>query len=625
MTSKHRITVGEELRYDGDVQGLRGLSGTYARSPVAAQGGLLGWVFPENYGTITYGKGLTQAQATANAAAIQAAINAVNNGGGIAANTAGGGTVWIGGLIEVYTPSASAALTIYSGVHLRGVGPAGDVFSGTDSRLPYRGSVLRLWSGANQDLIQTANFAALTGTTSPSAFATPNRFGIYDLVLDGNKAGNASGNCLTIFGRSSWLQNLVVQNAAGEGIYSEYGTSAGYDNEAQWLNLRVQDNVGHGIDFNGPHDSVMANIFSARNGGSGIVVSTRSGSLLVTNMHNWGNGLYNFDVGASDISFLNCVCDSAGGIGKAGIRLLKGGVRWIGGSIYGTGMAGEVLVQLGDGSTATTIGGCDFDTRWWNIALGSVPLAYTTGVSLLANRWRGSIANNTNSRTAVGTAVAVVSGAQTFPLATLNVASTTGFPTSGSVYTPVGTFSYTGTTATSFTGVTGGSAGTLADGTVVRQGNLLSTTNETYDWRSEDGGTIGVFQDGAVSTSKRIENRITDFVGAVIIRNVATVTSTLAANGAVTIDAAACTSYVLTLQANCTGMTINNPTGNEEITITVIQDATGGRTYAYPANAKFAGGAAPADTTASKRTSVRFRYDAGSSAWWETARAVAVG
>lgn len=33
MTSKHRITVGEELRYDADVQGLRGLSGTYAQFP----------------------------------------------------------------------------------------------------------------------------------------------------------------------------------------------------------------------------------------------------------------------------------------------------------------------------------------------------------------------------------------------------------------------------------------------------------------------------------------------------------------------------------------------------------------------------------------------------------------
>jgi hypothetical protein len=39
MASKHKITVGEELRYDSDVQGLRNLSGTYGRLDLPG-----GWV-----------------------------------------------------------------------------------------------------------------------------------------------------------------------------------------------------------------------------------------------------------------------------------------------------------------------------------------------------------------------------------------------------------------------------------------------------------------------------------------------------------------------------------------------------------------------------------------------------
>jgi hypothetical protein len=53
-----------------------------------------------------------------------------------------------------------------------------------------------------------------------------------------------------------------------------------------------------------------------------------------------------------------------------------------------------------------------------------------------------------------------LTGGVTFPAATLNVVSTTGFPTSGSLKLADGNVvTYTGVTATSFTGCTGGTAG----------------------------------------------------------------------------------------------------------------------------------------------------------------------
>jgi hypothetical protein len=99
--------------------------------------------------------------------------------------------------------------------------------------------------------------------------------------------------------------------------------------------------------------------------------------------------------------------------------------------------------------------------------------------------------------------------------------------------------------------------------------------------------------------------------------------TTLASAGAVTIDASIATVTTVTLQANATSSTITNPFTGQIMRIQWKQDATGGRTYAWPANCKFAGGAAPADTTASKMTSVTFAYDGTN--WNETGRAVAVG
>ena len=66
-----------------------------------------------------------------------------------------------------------------------------------------------------------------------------------------------------------------------------------------------------------------------------------------------------------------------------------------------------------------------------------------------------------------------------------------------------------------------------------------------------------------------------------------------------------------------------HPAPGAEITVSWVQDATGGRTYVWPANCKFAGGAAPApSTTANYKDTVKFFYDGTN--WCETSRAVGV-
>lgn len=100
-------------------------------------------------------------------------------------------------------------------------------------------------------------------------------------------------------------------------------------------------------------------------------------------------------------------------------------------------------------------------------------------------------------------------------------------------------------------------------------------------------------------------------------------TQTLASAGAVTVDAGAANRHEVTLQANATSTTIASGAAGMSVTLMFIQDATGGRTYAWPASCRFAGGVAPSDTTANRRTSVTFVHDG--TAWNEISRAVAVG
>ena len=98
---------------------------------------------------------------------------------------------------------------------------------------------------------------------------------------------------------------------------------------------------------------------------------------------------------------------------------------------------------------------------------------------------------------------------------------------------------------------------------------------------------------------------------------------TLASNGAVTISASNGNVQAVTLAANASSSAITGAVTGREITIQWIQDGTGSRTYVWPPNCKFAGGAAPsASTTAGWTDSVTFIFNGTN--WLEKARATAI-
>ncbi len=397
------------------------------------------------------------------------AINAA-----ITAATPGGGTVFF----PAGTYLCGSTITLPGGVHLVGSGVGGDIFSATDTELPYRGTVLRLKSASNVDLIKTVNFDGLTGSVKAAAYQTPGRFGLHNLALDGNKAGNRSGIPLRIFGKAYEIDHVVIQNGAAGGVYSEYG-GGGYEMEARLTNFHITDNAGDGLVWKGPHDSLFVNGVVARNSGYNginIVMGSCVGGEQFTNVHVWGSHSQAWVLGTQNASFTNCIADGAG------VQVTGSGNCWIGGSILGTKTAGEVAITIGDGTTRT-VSGNQFITRVYNYAKPAPLLRVLLNTTSFRNRWQisanmgGNIRYYTQGKSTLASSI-------TLPASAIAVADASSFsPSGGTLYISDGTnidakVCYTGVTGNTLTGVTGGIASrAYASGSYV-----FSTPSTSAEW-----------------------------------------------------------------------------------------------------------------------------------------------
>jgi pectate lyase-like protein len=213
---------------------------------------------------------------TDDAATINSAISA--------ANTAGGGIV----VLPSGTCIVGSSVVPRSFVNLAGQGSTATTIKGKN--------------GTTGAIIQTLNFASLTGT---NACDGPFMWGLSDLAIDGNKANRASGDNLDLYGYQFNLTNLDIKNAPGQGIYSEWSTQGSVplpcgtsgDMVAHLNNVRVYSNGSTGINWNGPHDSQFDQVFSFINSNVGMsFTTTATTSAVATTLHevhvfgntNWG-------------------------------------------------------------------------------------------------------------------------------------------------------------------------------------------------------------------------------------------------------------------------------------------------------------------------------------------------
>lgn len=118
---------------------------------------------------------------------------------------------------------------------------------------------------------------------------------------------------------------------------------------------------------------------------------------------------------------------------------------------------------------------------WGYCVFGGASLTtHGSGAFATTNPFGGNLPGNF-----IGTATTIAAGSNgaSLPQATINVVSTTGFPTSGTIYvfTNQGTqtVSYTGINATQFTGCTNGS-GTMSTGGNVTSSSLLTIGSDGY-------------------------------------------------------------------------------------------------------------------------------------------------
>lgn len=260
----------------------------------------------------TYGNGVADASA-----AIQAKI--------ALAQAAGGGHV----IIPQGTYIINATLTLPSYVTLSGQG--------------MEATTLKLKTGANQNVITTTSTSSLvSGATSGGA----KYWGVRDLTINGNRAGNSAGHGIYTYGRAYFLKNLRIEACKQSGVWSRWGTTGVYPDsmtdymmESHIDTVLIQDCGQYGLYYDGPHDGMITGVIAALNSRTtdgtydGIYVGSRAGGTQFDKCHSWGDThKYDYNVNSNYIYFTNCVADDA----RTALVYINGThVSWVGGHAFG--------------------------------------------------------------------------------------------------------------------------------------------------------------------------------------------------------------------------------------------------------------------------------------------------
>lgn len=272
--------------------------------------------------------------ATTDSTAINNAISA--------ASTAGGGIV----IVPAGTCIASN-LTLLSNVIVQGQGKGITIIKGPASD--------------THAIFITQNFATLKGSNTQ---AGPSLFGLRDMTIDGNKANRTTADNVDLYGFKFELSRLEIINAPAVGLYSEWATSASCLSttvcmEAVVRDINVASNTSDGVDWNGPHDSMLIDVIPWLNGGKGIsfgqTATFSAAGTWVVNLHSFANTGVGVVVQAIPI-FGNGVeseSNSADGLDVTG-TLIASNVQTFSNAGVGTSLSGNPSIVSGLQSFSNT-------------------------------------------------------------------------------------------------------------------------------------------------------------------------------------------------------------------------------------------------------------------------------
>lgn len=117
-------------------------------------------------------------------------------------------------------------------------------------------------------------------------------FGLDGISLNGNRANNASGDGLLIYGYNFVLRHLRVYGFSGSGVVTSWSNAANFPDwtdamEGHFYDIKVHDNEGKGWMFNGPHDSRSQMCEVYENGTIGFHLG-RNGAAYFDGLHSYG-------------------------------------------------------------------------------------------------------------------------------------------------------------------------------------------------------------------------------------------------------------------------------------------------------------------------------------------------
>ncbi len=228
-----------------------------------------------------------------------------------------------------------------------------------------RASILKAVAGSNAAVIEGDDFATLTGKTYAAGDinAGSNYINLENITIDGDKATQASGWGIRLWGRSYNWKNVIVQNCKSGGIWTEFTTHPGDSIEdaleSYFTDIKTNNNDGNGWTYRGPHDSHITNFVTFKNLGYGFrnegVAGGYNGGMSGNNWNAWMNTLtgLKFDYAVSALEHFHAA-SGPGGVG-VDVSAAASYAQLIGGKLYTNGSVGAVLRGVGQRLEASII------------------------------------------------------------------------------------------------------------------------------------------------------------------------------------------------------------------------------------------------------------------------------